>query len=207
MRAALVCSLAAVVVLALENQASASIGLAMSDTQLQVDFAGYFGSSVVITNDPFDFSDQDYDSLASIESLSITLTVVDGDTVPRRGWDDFNNWTLGLDGVDTGLLLNGFPNSRWAAELTFTQLQVPMQDQILSGLKADGQLIATIIDATPGDNRIELCHYPHYATLTLSGVTAYDEPAPIPEPGMMTIWSLLGAGVAGLVWWRRRRTG
>ena len=207
MRAALVCSLAAVVVLALGNQASASIGLAMSDTQLQVDFAGYFDAPLVITNDPFDFSGQDYDLLATIESLSITLTVVDGDTVPRRGWDDFNKWTLGLDGVDTGLLLNGFPNSRWAAELTFSQIPVPMQDQILTGLQADGQLIATIIDATPGDNRIELCHYPHYATLSLAGTTAPNQPAPIPEPGMMAIWSLLGASVAGLVWWRRRRTG
>jgi hypothetical protein len=196
-KASFVCSLATVAILAVGNQASAAIGgLVLSDVELQSDFAGPFADSLVITDNPFDFSGQDYGLLAAIDSLSITLTVEDGDT--DVGEFDHNDWTLGLDGVDTGLVLNGFSNDLTVTK-SFNQIPVPAQDQILANLKADGQLIATIIDRDhPNNNWVALCCDTHYATLTLEGQH-------MPEPSTMVIWSLLGTSVAGLAWWRRRK--
>jgi hypothetical protein len=186
-----------VAILAVGNQASAAIsGLVLSDVKVQSDFAGPFADSLVITDNPFDFSGQDYGLFATIDSLSITLTVEDGDT----DVDEFdqNDWTLGLDGVDTGLVLNGFTNDLTVTK-EFTLIPVPTQDQILANLKADGQLVATIIDRDhPNNNWVSLCYDTHYATLTLEGSSA-------PEPSTMVIWSLLGTSVAGLAWWRRRK--
>ena len=197
MKASFVCSLATVAILAVGNQASGSLELSSIKAQRDFDY-NFFYEPLVITDDPFDFSDQDYDLLATIDSLSITLTVYDGDT--GSGWGDFDrgHWTLGLDGVDTGLLLNGFRNYETDTR-TLTQMPVSTQDQILAHLQ-DGQLVATIIDTEYGDNKVGLCDVTHWAELKLTG-------QPIPEPSTMVIWSLLGASVAGLAWWRRRRAG
>ena len=194
MKTSFVCSLAIVTILAVGNSEGAIV---LEDTKEQRDFSGFIYSTLEITDDPFDFSDQDFGLLATIDSLSITLTVEDGDTA--EGEFDYNIWTLGLDGVNTLLKLNGFPDSKYPHTLMFTQIPVSTGGQILANL-ADGELVATIIRAnTQHDNYIGLCHYTHYATLKLTGSP------PVPEPSTMAIWSLLGATVAGLAWWRRRR--
>jgi hypothetical protein len=60
--------------------------------------------------------------------------------------------TLALDGIDTGIALNGFPP---ADPDTETIGGVPLnKEQILAALQADGELEASIIDADPGDNML-----------------------------------------------------
>ncbi len=204
MKASSACSLAIVAILAVGNSASAVV---LTDTQEQTDFSGYIPPTLAITANPFDFSGQDYTALKTLESLTIELTVRDGDTA--LGQSDYEDWTLGLDGVDTGLLLNGFrkyETDTLEFTLAFTQSNddVLKQGQILDNLLADGELIATIIDrdtAYPIEygNWLELCENPtHYARLDLTG-------SPVPEPSTFAIWSVLGASAAGLAWRRRRK--
>jgi hypothetical protein len=194
MRTLVVCCLAAVTALAMEDRSSASI---VTDTQAQRDFTGRFRRPLRITRRPFDFSGQGYELWTTIDSLTITLWVEDGDTA--LGNFDNGQWTLGLDDVDTGLLLDGFPNDWTAVEKTFTQIPVDTQEDILARLKEDGQLVPYIIDADYRDNRIGLCKEPHDSTLIISG-----DSGQIPEPSTMVIWSLLGASVATVSWRRRR---
>ena len=202
MRVTFVCGLATVAMLSVGNQAGAAIngGLVLSDTREQTDFDGNlrYHSPLEITKSPFDFTEnQDYLLLADIDSLSITLTVKDGDTA--TGLLDHNNWKLGLDDIDTGLKLNGFPDGWFAKKIVFEQIPVPKQAEILAKLQEDGQLVATIIKTDYDNNKMALCYDPKFdSTLELSG-------SPIPEPSTLVIWSLLGASVAGLAWWRRRK--
>ena len=54
----------------------------------------------------YDFTAQNYSSLSSITELVVTLTLFDADSAV--GNLDHNKLTLGLDGIDTGIQLNGF---------------------------------------------------------------------------------------------------
>jgi hypothetical protein len=86
-----------------------------------------------------------------LDRIFLTATIDDGSTAP--GNQDENQLSLVLDGIDTGLLLNGF-----GSDLdTRTTGGVPDNaQQILSALKADGELVATIDDATPGNNQLTI---------------------------------------------------
>ena len=90
----------------------------------------------------FDFTAQDYASLTTIDKLTISLTLNDGDS--DVGEFDFDNLTLGLDGVDTGLKLNGFPNDN----LITLDIEGPTAAAatLLARLQEDGHLVATVID-------------------------------------------------------------
>lgn len=104
----------------------------------------------LITDPAGPFSFQKVNKIRRITQLTITLTLDDGDTGP--GDTDENDLTLALDGIDTGLKLNGFPDDQTATQ---TISGVPMNEPaIRAALKADGQLAATIIDADPGDQTI-----------------------------------------------------
>ena len=73
----------------------------------------------------------------------------DGDSAP--GDFDFNDLTLYLDGINTGIILNGWPNN--ANDFRNTVSGTPLNgDAILAALQADGKLIATFNDADPSDN-------------------------------------------------------
>jgi hypothetical protein len=77
--------------------------------------------------------------------IQVTLTCNACDTENAASFD-FNNLTLGLDGIDTGLKLNGLDDSNLD---TITVAGVPNNAaQILAALKADGQLVGTVLDAT-----------------------------------------------------------
>jgi hypothetical protein len=54
---------------------------------------------------------------------------------------------LGLDGIDTGIPLQGFTNF-----VNFTATGTPINGNQIAKAAADGQLVGTIIDRTPGDN-------------------------------------------------------
>jgi hypothetical protein len=73
---------------------------------------------------------------------------------------------LGLDGIDTGIRITGLSN---AAFTTVTVTGTPQNaSQIVQQLKADGQLVGTIIDRTPGDNVLFVDGTAN-TTLTLQG--------------------------------------
>ena len=111
------------------------------------------GESATIGAAPFDFSTQT--RLSDISSISITMTIIDGDTGTGPNDFDHNSWTLRLDNIDTGILLNGFsslmddnvgtqPGDFIRLTITGTPTNVPA----LLGVLQDGIVNATIFDST-----------------------------------------------------------
>jgi hypothetical protein len=148
----------------------------------------------------YDFTGQNYAQMTSIDTISITFTVVDGET--DLGGIDHNNWHLALDGIDTGMVLNGFPGNQGILAITFTNPN--NQAALLAALQADGQLNATILD-------LDLAT-PNFITLSSAVDTTLDltgnlrdggggGPQPIPLPAAALL-APLGAGLAGA--YRRR---
>jgi hypothetical protein len=80
------------------------------DLQSTVAESGYndtfngVGDTAPINGSPFTYNAKK--KFTSLTRVNIWLTMADGDTQP--GQSDFNQLTLGLDGFDTGILLNGF---------------------------------------------------------------------------------------------------
>lgn len=137
-----VCSILAITVPA----SSVLAQVTLSSAVRQSNFNGLqTGGFYPLTASPYDFRDQpDYLSFQLIESITVTLRVIDGDT--GQGTYDFNNLSLGLDGIDTGILLNGFPNNSISTRRDFTE--TPNNSQaILSALQADGLLVGSVIDS------------------------------------------------------------
>jgi len=108
------------------------------------------GPAPVTATGGYDFTGQSFANLTSIQSISVTLSLFDLDSA--TGNLDFNKLTLGLDGINTGIRLNGFPDS---ALLTQTITDVPrdpvtglpstaVADAIITALKADGRLTGSI---------------------------------------------------------------
>ena len=164
--------------------ACASLGFAqtvtITSTQQQSDFNGGIGAgeTAAITASAFDFASQP--KLMSIDSITLTLTVFDGDTglgpngvvdTPypppgddtQYGDDDFdvNSFSLVLDGINLGqsFLLNGFdskvdpnepPSQADFVTRTITGNASDMNALLLA--LQDGLLTASILDST-GDSR------------------------------------------------------
>lgn len=171
---------------------SAQASLTISSTVVQSDLDGMINPSINITGaSPWDFTGQDYDQLISIDEIIVILTFLDGDTEPN-GYDE-NQLVLGLDGHDTGLLLNGFTNDLYVTQLING---VNGSLDVLADLQSDGQLIGSIIDLSPNDNYINL--NANTTTLVLKGQTA----PIVPVPTALFLGSL---GVTTLVWFRKYR--
>ena len=112
------------------------------------------GGSYPITDNPDTTAVEGYTfapgQLTTIDRITVTITMSDGDsagTDPKDASDefDFNDLTLGLDGIDTGLRLNGFPNKAiFTADLTQVN---PATSAALIAALADGVLVGSVIDA------------------------------------------------------------
>jgi hypothetical protein len=101
-----------------------------------------------------------------LDRITITVTLYDADTDPDLGGQDVGDLILALDGIDTGIALDGFPGGETDTE---TIGGVPLNKaQILAALKADGELEASIVDADPGDNTLSV-PADAAATLVLKG--------------------------------------
>ena len=155
----------------LQAQTTATV----TNTQLQSNFNGATGAgqTAPIAAQAFTFSGAS--AFINITSVSITFTVIDGDTglgpngvdeTPypppgdgtQYGDDDFdvNSWTLQLNGINLGqgLLLNGFnayDNSRPVQSsdfVTVTITGVPANVNALLAALKTGSLTATVYDST-----------------------------------------------------------
>lgn len=119
-----------------------------------------------------------YRILSSIDSISVTLTMEDGDTA--LGNTDYNNLFLGLDGINTGIALNGFANNRTLTQtITTNQVSQATANSLLTALKADGRLSGTVIDSDPNDNdAIRRFAREFTTTLQITGVAVPFEISP-----------------------------
>jgi len=172
-----------------------------------VDSSGYNGgttaaipltadNSFVKKNTPWSYEADLVDALDEIETISVSLILGSADSA-AAGDTNFDEFTLALDGIDTGLTLNG----AWQVittpgeddirpPLTFTGTPLD-PEAILAALKDDGKLVGTIIDSDPGDDFITLGSSQASfgtTTLVLNGI-AVGEPGENPggnpgeEPG------------------------
>ena len=118
-------------------------------------------NSFVPQNTPWTYDADAVAALDVIEQISVALVLGSADT-DGPGSTNFDELTLALDGIDTGLKLNG----TWEIitqpgqddirpPLTFTGAPLNAA-AILDALKDDGQLVGTIIDSDPGDDFITL---------------------------------------------------
>jgi hypothetical protein len=167
-----------------------------------VDQSGFGGDQNLavypLTATPYDYTGQNYAGLTSINSLTVSLSLNDANT--GVGEFDENSLTLGLDGIDTGLKLNGFLGGN-IVTLDVTG-NPALASALMAALQADGQLVGTIIDATPANAPVgDFLGIPRLVqtTLAIDGTIADSNGGggqPVPLPAAVLL-APLGAGVAG----------
>jgi len=135
------------------------------------------GNVVFTAAGGWNFAGQAFASLASIDSITITMTLFDLDTAP--GNLDFNKVTLGLDGINTGVLLNGFPDAVQSTQTISGPPQDPathipstsVGDSIVSALKADGRLTGSLFSTDRPSNNGFQAPATFSTTLMINGQT------------------------------------
>jgi len=189
----------AVLVALLAAKSVSAAPITISSTVNQSGFNGTTAASNQLTATPWDFTGQQYNLLTSITSITVTLTVTDGDT--DLGELDEGHWTLGLDGFDTGLKLDGFSGGAQIVTLTLTS---PTNAGALLAALSDGLLNGSVIDDTPGDNNTA---FPSriQASLDISGTIADTTGGGgtnnVPLPAAV----LMAPAAAAMAGWRARR--
>lgn len=208
----------------------AQMNATVSNTQLQSNFNGATGAgqTAAIAANPFTFSS--LPAFTSITSVSITFTVIDGDTglgpngvddTPypppgdgtQYGDDDFdvNSWTLQLNGINLGqgLLLNGFnayDNSKPVAAsdfVTVTTTGTPANAAALLTALKTGTLTALVYDSTgvANSNGFEIPNTRIDHTTPLNATLSLTGTV-VPEP--LASSALLAGAATGLILRLRR---
>jgi hypothetical protein len=107
--------------------------------------SGWFGHDqegpINAQDGPYVFSNAS--KMSTLKKVTITATLWDGDTGP--GEVNENQLTLGLDGIDTGIKLNGFADQRNSTQTISGALDPNVAAQVLTKLKEDGELTASVI--------------------------------------------------------------
>ena len=146
----------------------------------------------------YDFTSTSYLALTSINSMTLNLTLFDGDTGASDPYVGLLK--LYLDNIDTGLLLNGFlGNANTTQTLTFAPLNTI---SILAALQVDGILqVQAFENNFLGPGNVNRVGAPAVAgALDITGNTDV-----VPEPSSLT---LLGTGLlAACSFVYRRRNG
>jgi len=183
------------------------------------------GTVINPAGNPYTFSAAQYNQLQTINSISVTLTVFDGDSGNNQTGGanfDLNNLTLGLGApgvlttaggqmIDTGIKLNGFDSAIVnGSDITLTltgsigagTLNPSTAAAVLALLQSptsNGQLSGLILDSTgaPDSNGMTLSEN-FSTTLSITGTA-------VPEPSSI---ALLGFGTmsAGGMLVRRRKS-
>jgi len=121
------------------------------------------GSNITVPDNPFTFAKAS--RVVRINRIAITATITDGDT--GAGDTERNDLLLVLDGVNTGIPLNGY---RHAFQDTRTNGGAPINKRELRNkLRQDGELHATIMDRDPGPGQDIILPANFETTLTIRG--------------------------------------
>lgn len=121
------------------------------------------GANITVPDNPFSFANTS--KVVRIDRIAITATISDGDT--GAGDTERNDLFLVLDGVNTGIPLNGY---RHAFQDTRTNSGVPVnKKELRNKLRQDGELHATILDRDPGANQDIILPANFETTLTIKG--------------------------------------
>ena len=154
------------------------------------------GDSVTGLGGGYDFSGQGANTLTSIDSLTITVTSInDGDT--GAGDFDANNLFLGLNGVNTGIALNGLLNGQISSVTVTGAPNAASATALLAALQAGTPISGSIIDTTPGNGPtgdILGISRLGQTTLSISG-QATPTGVPVPAAAVLAPLGAVGAGV------------
>lgn len=152
-----------------------------------------------VSSTPFDFTLTNYLSLVSIDSILFRLTIEDGNT--GSGEFDENQWTLALDGINTGIVLNGFTAVENSVNLDVTldfSGSITNAAAILAALKTDGKLQATIVDATGTNVGVIVNGNEIYVgNITNDAMTTLEITGAIPEPSTYALLVFGAIALAG----------
>lgn len=145
----------------------------------------------------YDFGAQ---TLSAIMSVQVTLTLQDGDSA--SGNFDFNHLFLALDGINTGLALNGFHGSGLQDTLTISGNVSPATGTSLLAAFADHLFVGTIITDNANDTAAPNDIFAGNNGLNATTTLVLNDTALVPEP---TSIALLCAGGVALIGLRRFR--
>jgi hypothetical protein len=121
------------------------------------------GASITVPDSPFSFTKTS--KIVRIKRIAITATITDGDS--GVGETERGDLLLVLDGVNTGIPLNGYRNG---LQDTRTNGGVPInQRELRNKLRQDGELHATIKDRDPGPNQDIILPANFETTLVIKG--------------------------------------